>query len=57
MELMSMTGGNEHLGESFSLRERNLIFLGSILEALQIDTWKPDIDFASVKKAFTPAVV
>jgi len=54
---MSMTGGNEHLGESFSLRERNLIFLGSILEALQIDTWKPDIDFASVKKAFTPGVV
>jgi hypothetical protein len=56
MELMSTAGGNETLRESFSLREKNLI-LGSILEALQIDTWRPDIDFASIKKAFTPIAV
>jgi hypothetical protein len=57
MELMSTSGGEKTLLESFSLREKNLIFLGSILDALQIDTWRPDIDFASVKKAFTPTAV
>lgn len=40
-----------------SLRGKNILFLTTILEALQIDTWRPDIDFASFKKAFTPAVV
>src|SRR5271170_2450517 len=40
-----------------SLRGKNLFFAGQILGALQIDTWRPDIDFATVKKAFTPAVV
>jgi uncharacterized protein YchJ len=40
-----------------SLRGKNLWFMASILEALQIDTWRPDIDFASVKKAFTPEAV
>jgi hypothetical protein len=40
-----------------SLRGKNLFFVSEILAALKIDTWKPDIDFASIKKAFTPAVV
>jgi hypothetical protein len=57
MALMSTAGGNEALRELFSLRDRNLLFLASILEALQIDTWKPDIDYASIKKAFTPTAV
>src|ERR1017187_6618444 len=57
MELMSTSGVDKTLRESFSLREKNLMFLGSILDALQIDTWRPDIDFASIKKAFTPTVV
>src|SRR5665213_785253 len=40
-----------------SLRGKNRLFLATILDALQIDTWRPDIDFASIKRAFTTAVV
>jgi SEC-C motif len=40
-----------------SLRGKNLFFVSEILAALQIDTWTSDIDFASIKKAFTPTVV
>ena len=44
---------NRHL----SLRGKNILFLHKILDALQIDTWRQDIPFATVKKAFTPSVV
>jgi hypothetical protein len=40
-----------------SLRGKNLFFIGSILDALQIDHWRQDIPYASVKKAFTPVAV
>jgi hypothetical protein len=34
-----------------------MLLLASILDALQIDTWRRDIDFPTIKKAFTPDVV
>src|SRR6266568_1834321 len=40
-----------------TLRGKNLMFLGAILAALQIDTLRPGIPFSQVKRAFTPEAV
>lgn len=40
-----------------SLRGRNIAFMAEVLDALQIDTWKPDLPYAAVKRAFTPKAV
>lgn len=40
-----------------SLRGRNRAFIGHVLGALQIDTWKPNLPFAEIKRAFTPKAV
>ena len=39
------------------LRGKNLVFLGSILGALQVDRFTPKTSFAELKRAFSPNVV
>lgn len=40
-----------------SLRGRNRAFIGHVLATLQIDTWKPNLPYSQIKRAFTPKVV
>jgi hypothetical protein len=55
-EALSQAGSTDY-AKHLTLRGKNLLFLGAILEALQIDTLSPDIPFSQLKKAFTPKVV
>jgi hypothetical protein len=40
-----------------SLRGRNIAFIAEIMSALQIDTWKPNLPYSEVKRAFTSNAV